>query len=82
MLLKYLPIFYAWKLLIMVHMFLQGQVSLTNLDFKGLNSVAHTSDSKSVHLCTVVCIETMLLCTEILLSSENIFILGIYSILF
>ena len=39
------------------------------------------SVSQSSQLCTVVCIEIVLLCTEILMSSENILKLTIYSVL-
>jgi len=35
--------------------------------------------SQSVNLCTVVCIEMSLLCTEVLISSENILKKGTYS---
>ena len=36
---------------------------------------------QSVHLCTVVCIEIILLCTEILMSNKNIFKVSLYCII-
>ena len=43
--------------------------------------IVYISVSQSVHLCTVVCIEIILLCSEILISIKDAFEIGINYIL-
>ena len=54
--------------------------NLSTVDYQGISSMYtrlfstnfYISVSRSVHLCTVVCIEIILMCTEIVMNSENV----------
>ena len=52
---------------------INSQYSVTVIKIYEYQTLSKTKVSQSVHMCTVGCIEIILLCTEILMSITNVF---------